>query len=918
MRPLKLTMSAFGPYAGIHTIDFEALGTQGLYLITGDTGAGKTTIFDAITFALYGEASGTSRDASMLRSKYAAEDEATYVELVFRHKGKIYTVKRNPAYERKKLRGKGTTAEDAAVVFLIPDRQPLTKNDEVKTAIEEIIGLTKQQFSQITMISQGAFRDLLQAKTEQRREIFRSIFSTQMYKSLEVQLQKDASDLKKDRDTAKAGVRQYIAGIVCEEDSPHSIEVEKGKKDKLLIGDVLQLLEELLLEDRAEYAVLEEEVEALDEQIKGVATEIGKNEEIQRNRKNLEKRKTEEEAKREEIKALGEALEKAKETEVRQEALSKEILQIETVLPQYSEYQKALNAYESALKKLSEAENTNRTAEENKTAEEQKLVTLKGEWEQLQDVSTEKERLLSRQTELMRQKEAMEELLDAFAALRKEERTLEKKQRAYIEASERSGELETEYSRKNNAFLDEQAGILAERLQVGEPCPVCGSKEHPAPAGLSACAPTEAEVKAAKEAYHKAQAETNEASLRAGAQKAIVNEKKTFVVGKCNLLLQKVTIEEAEEKAVEAQKELEDRILVLEQQIACAAKEEARKLELDGQIPLQEKRVSEAEQKLTEGATELAARREAVKQQKNALEAQKKTLTFESESAAMEEMKGLQAALSALKDRQQKAVNAYNECNNSLSGIRGEIKSLEESLVDAPEIDVPALEAQKATLEAEKKPKEERKEKIASRINANDRTMEGISQKAREITELEHRYTWVNALSNTANGKVNGKEKLSLEVYYQGIFFDRILGRANVRLREMSGGQYDLKRAKATMQGKSGLDLDIIDHVNGTQRSVNSLSGGEAFLASLALALGLSDEIQMSTGVHLDTLFVDEGFGSLDPEALSKAYTALSHLTEGNRLVGIISHVAELKERIDKQIVVKKDAQGISHCQICC
>ena len=186
------------------------------------------------------------------------------------------------------------------------------------------------------------------------------------------------------------------------------------------------------------------------------------------------------------------------------------------------------------------------------------------------------------------------------------------------------------------------------------------------------------------------------------------------------------------------------------------------------------------------------------------------------------------------------------------------------------------------------------------------------------MEDLESRYAWMKALSDTANGNITGKDKIMLETYIQTTYFDRILERANVRLRKMSGGQYDLKRrAEAdNKKSQSGLELDIIDHINATERSVNTLSGGEAFLASLALALGLSDEVQMATGIRLDTLFVDEGFGSLDSEALSKAYLTLAGLTEGNRLVGIISHVAELKEKIDRQIVVKKELSGGSRATI--
>ena len=233
-------------------------------------------------------------------------------------------------------------------------------------------------------------------------------------------------------------------------------------------------------------------------------------------------------------------------------------------------------------------------------------------------------------------------------------------------------------------------------------------------------------------------------------------------------------------------------------------------------------------------------------------------------------------------------------------------------------MDMTTLEAEKQQLTEEKNGIIEAQKVIHARITANSTAHRNISAKETEMTALEQKHAWMKALSDTANGNLSGKDKIMLETYIQTTYFDRILQRANIRLQKMSGGQYDLKRrrAAANKQSQSGLELDIVDHINTTERSVNTLSGGEAFLASLALALGLSDEVQMSTGIRLDTLFVDEGFGSLDSEALSKAYNTLAGLTEGNRLVGIISHVAELKERIDKQIVVTKNKSGGSKAEI--
>ena len=264
------------------------------------------------------------------------------------------------------------------------------------------------------------------------------------------------------------------------------------------------------------------------------------------------------------------------------------------------------------------------------------------------------------------------------------------------------------------------------------------------------------------------------------------------------------------------------------------------------------------------------------------------------------------------------AETRYSTCKESLTAIRAAAEQLRKQLEEDPGLDEAGLQQTRQELMQQKNAISKEQKDVHARLSANSSAQKNIALKAKAVEELDARYAWMKALSETANGGLASKEKIMLETYIQTTFFDRILERANIRLRKMSGGQYDLKRRRsaANMRGQSGLELDIIDHINTTERSVNTLSGGEAFLASLALALGLSDEVQMSTGIRLDTLFVDEGFGSLDSDALAKAYHTLAGLTEGNRLVGIISHVTELKERIDRQILVTKEKTGGSSAVI--
>ena len=328
--------------------------------------------------------------------------------------------------------------------------------------------------------------------------------------------------------------------------------------------------------------------------------------------------------------------------------------------------------------------------------------------------------------------------------------------------------------------------------------------------------------------------------------------------------------------------------------------------------------MSETEKTLTSVTAEIAALTEKAKSSEFQINALRGKLAFPDKAAAEAEIASLQAEADRLHKNLKAAETAYNQCKERLAGVRGTIAQLRKQLEDGTDIDAEQLQEEKNGYTAQKSAATAKQKSVHARISANQNALEGISRQATEMEKLDKKYAWMKALSDTANGTVYGKDKMMLETYIQATYFERILARANIRLQKMSGGQYDLKRRVEAdnKKSQSGLELDIIDHINATERSVNTLSGGEAFLASLALALGLSDEVQMSTGIHLDTLFVDEGFGSLDSDALSKAYNTLAGLTEGNRLVGIISHVAELKEKIDKQIVVKKEKTGESRAEI--
>jgi len=470
---------------------------------------------------------------------------------------------------------------------------------------------------------------------------------------------------------------------------------------------------------------------------------------------------------------------------------------------------------------------------------------------------------------------SLKNLISDYKNLHTEQKTLQKKQTAYLALAQAADEQLQAYTRMQRAFLDAQAGILAGSLQAGIPCPVCGSVEHPRPAVLSEHAPTEEQVKCAKTAYDDAQAAAQEQLQIAEAQ-----------IGELNA------------------------------QIETAKQNIRRKENLDKQIPKTEDALRAAQDTRNKADKQIGM----LQTQQHALAARiaelRQVLTCKDKASAEQEIGVLETRADALEQALTDAQTKEKSSLNTLTATRAAIEQLQKQLETGADADLDKLSAKLHIQRGQKL--DEQRQSVHTRLAVNGRAHDKIIKQRDALDALEQKFTWMDVLARTAAGTLSGKAKIDLETYVQTTYFDHILSRANLRLQKMSGGQYDLKRRRNAdnKQRRSGLDLDIVDHINATERSVNTLSGGEAFLASLALALGLSDEVQMSTGIHLDTLFVDEGFGSLDSSALSKAYQTLAGLTEGNRLVGIISHVSELKERIDRQIVVSKGPDGSSHAEL--
>lgn len=920
MRPLHLTLSAFGPYAGQVEIPLEQLGERGLYLITGDTGAGKTTLFDAITYALYGEPSGDNRDPSMFRSKYAQPDTPTWVELVFSYGGQTYTVRRSPEYERPAKRGGGTTLQRAEAELHFPDGRLVTKTREVTGEIVNIIGLDRSQFAQIAMIAQGDFLKLLLADTRSRQEIFRKLFPTRGYMVFQEKVKSESGALQRECEAARASVKQYINGVLCPREDPMYPQWERAWAGELPIQETVELLEALLEQDREQDTQCDEELEQLDGEWKAVTALLAKAEELEKTQSQLE----EAQVRRETCAAQWEAAQQQLEAQTAQapqlEGLRAQLADLEAELPRYQELEQLRQNLTAQTQSIRQQSTWLEEQENEQRRREKELELWRQERTGLEEAGAQRERILGQQTRAQEQSQRLEELSTLLAGCRQACVELENAQKRYGVARQKAQAAQEDYTGKNQAFLDEQAGILAQKLAEGQPCPVCGSLTHPTPAQLSPGAPTEEELNHAKQAWEAAQQTASTWSVEAGKARTALEEREGRLRSQMAHVLPECEADQPVDQSIqEAQRKAQEALDQVRGQLRQVEAALARKRQLDTQIPQQEQRLGELEQAIASAREQLAganSRREELQGQIHTLEGQ---LRYPQAEQARQEQSDLKGKLQRLEEAQAQAQRRANAAQLALTGAEEAVKQLTHLVEQSQPVDLVAQRARSQELTLRRAQLTAIQRELHTRITTNRTALEQIQGKTAQLTQLEQRYTWVRTLSNTVNGTLPGKEKIALETYVQMTFFDRILRRANLRLLVMTGGQYELKRRReaAGSRGQSGLEMDVIDHYNGTERSVKSLSGGESFQASLALALGLSDEIQSSAGgIRLDTMFVDEGFGSLDEESLSKAMGALGDLAQGNRLVGIISHVSELKEKIDKQIVVRKDRTGGSRVEI--
>lgn len=914
MKPLQLKMAAFGSYRQETVIDFRLLGGSGLYLIAGDTGAGKTLIFDAITFALYGEASGDSRASSMLRCTYASPDEKTYVELIFSVGGTEYTVHRSLAYMRpaKRSGSSGLVEEKADATLYRPDGTIVNGLKAVNPAVIDIMGVDRSQFTQIAMIAQGQFRELLSADTNRRLDIFRKIFKTDRYKRFQEVLSDEARRLRQELAGSRDLQHQLMASIAALPDSPHHEAVEQARAGEMLADDVLPLIDELITDDDEKSRTNTEAMARQEEQLATLNTRIGKAQERDRTAARLSAAQEREQRLAARLNELKASLTTARSHKPEAEIMKQQATVLQTLLPDYEALERHRREAEATARNIESLQTTvsrQRAAVENLTTQ---LEHDKAEQQTLASAGTAKAELESNYSQLCERLKALQTLASDLSRLQQGCTIYRQEREQYLQAYNLYTQRQQYHEALRRSFLDAQAGLMAAQLEEGLPCPVCGSTHHPVKATLSLDAPTEAAVQKAADEAEASRRETERLSAKAGERKGIIdtltqhcNTQTTHLLG----IMDITTVPTATHEAIV---QTETQLRELQQQIAAETQRMARKAQLDQQVPTAERQLKESSDKVGEEEKTLASLRATLASIDSQCKVLADKLPLPTKQQAGNRISTLLSQAKAIEEQAEKAEKDYTECDKQNVETHKEIATCHELLAQSEAFDTAALGEEKRHMEAHLGELRRTQEAIVIRLDTNRRILTTLTDKVRQTAATEARYRWINAMAQTANGDIAGKEKIKFETYMQIVYFDRFLHHANNRLAVMSSGQYELTRRRSArhLGLQSGLDLNIIDHQNGTEREVDTLSGGEAFMASLSLALGLADEVQATAGgVKIESMFVDEGFGTLDSDAQQAALRALGDLTTGDRLVGIISHVEYLADRIDKKILVTKDNQ---------
>ena len=913
MRPLKLTISAFGPYAGESVLDLQSLGDRGLYLITGDTGAGKTMLFDAICFALYGRSSGQERNiggskdnGEIFRSQYAKPETETFVELEFLNRGKRYTVRRVPGYRRPGSKSK--TKPTVKATLTMPDGEVISGARQVSDRIVEILGVDKDQFSSIAMLAQGDFKRLLLADRNEKKAIFQKLFRTERFERLQYRLVKECDRVSDECAALRSSIRAELGKIVSEEEVP----------EHLTASEAMELLQELLTRDSEAAEDLALQIARLEEEGRALGTRLAAARRQRQLRQQLAEKEQAMATRREALARAEEAWQYQQAREPEATAMTDTIAALEALKPRYRALDNLRREQAQDEKSLLTAENNGKTLKNKLDEAQEKLRQAQRFLEETADVPELLARERERLKELKERRRGLDALGTAMDELSREQTALEQARGNYLSAREQLQKTQQTFEALQELYLDAQAGVLAQRLVPGKPCPVCGAVDHPSPMALADRVPDKKQLDQAKKRADQArtQAQTASAECERLAGSRAEKERQT---GRMAGELLACGLEEAPDLlGRELTENAAAQRTCMERGTALKARSDQRTRTEQSLTPLglEAERLTDA---LRQAQEKNAKLRGIIDTRGTQIESLTRELGDGDEGALDTRIAALKEAREALKRQLAAAGERVRMVKAELDTLDGGIKTLTGELSREEPVDEEQTARAELALNEKLKAHRERLNAARVRMGVNRGVLSVLERTGSELEQLEEQERWLLPLKRTAMGSVAGKEKVDLETYAQTAFFERIVACANVRLLSMTDRQYELVCQSGGTDGRrnAGLELGVIDHFNGSVRSVNTLSGGESFKASLALALGLADLIQAeSGGIQLDTMFVDEGFGSLDEESLRMAMNTLAALSDGRRLVGIISHVAELKERIDKQIIVTKSRDGYSSAKI--
>ncbi len=873
MKPIQLVLSAFGPYVERTVIDFSALGEEGLFLIAGDTGAGKTTVFDAISFALYGEASGgkEKRKSKSFHSDYVSDQTETYVELTFRHRGETWWIRRNLEYQRpakKKKDGMETTTRQAADAQMRNEDtgEEILRMDDVNRRVRELLGLTQDQFTQTVMIAQGDFLKILTASSDDRKKLFRDLFHTNLYVDLQSRLQ--------EKNRACADEQKALEQVILSAEGKIDPEAEFAEREILLsyCGQIQHtdalcaLLARLIEQEKAAQEQARAQKKEAADQIGALIAAVTEGERVNRDFADWESKRarlaalTAGQGEIDAQRAALAAARRAQQLETDEALMRRTRRDMDAQRAALSEAQAAL---EQAEKALPEAETRMKEAE-----------SRGGEIHAL-----------------LAQAKQMEDCLPVLGEVERLKAALDTQKRELQRLTEDSSRAQAAYTAAQNSYYLSQAGLLARELKAGQPCPVCGSTAHPCPAQITPETVTRQALEQAAKRRETAEKAQSDAATRLAANRAALDERED------RLRALKIGADETQQR-------LAARIDAAHQAAAD------RQREIDAArsaYQALDKRKTAAQSAVDAAQKQLAVLEKDLRVQTEAFEQKRMAHGFEDEASYR-----LAKRTNAEIERLDREIRNYDEQKRTLAAQTHE---LEDKLSGRQRTDLTALQNRQAAA-LDRQAKAENAEKaMVRKLTLHESAEREIRQANAAIQKKRGKWQIIQELYTCCAGIAAGnpRAKLTFEAYVQQYYFRFVVAAANKRLTRLTDGMFTLRvmREAANRVSQSGLDLEVLDRSTGQARDVSTLSGGESFLASLALALGLSDAVQSQSGqIRMDAMFIDEGFGSLDENALRSSIDVLLELADGKRLIGIISHVQELEERIDKQIVVTKTPNG--------